>query len=103
MKWFLRVVSIAFLVVGCGPKVLINSDQKSFNFTTTVDYDKVITDDAHTKKGLFDVHKVKDHYYFEIPDSLLGRDILVVTRFIKTPAGAGNYGGEEIGEKNNLL
>ncbi|WP_417360770.1 zinc-dependent metalloprotease [Galbibacter sp.] len=99
MKWFLRVVSIAFLVVGCGPKVLINSDQKSFNFTTTVDYDKVITDDAHTKKGLFDVHKVKDHYYFEIPDSLLGRDILVVTRFIKTPAGAGNYGGEEIGEK----
>src|SRR5699024_6386379 len=45
------------------------------------------------------IHKVKNQYYFEIPDSLLGRDILVVTRFIKTPAGAGNYGGEEIGEK----
>src|SRR5690606_33568523 len=76
---------------------------KSFNYTKTVDYDKVITDDALTKEGLFDIHKVKNQYYFEIPDSLLGRDILVVTRFIKTPASAGNYGGEEIGEKTSYL
>src|SRR5690606_19547877 len=99
MKWFLKVVCIVFLFGGCGPKALVNPNQESFNFTNTVDYEKVITDDAITKQGLFKVHKVKDHYYFEIPDSLLARDILVVTRFIKTPAGAGNYGGEEIGEK----
>src|SRR5690606_15151710 len=71
----------------------------SFTKVSVKEYDKVITDDALTKEGLFDVHKVNNHYYFEIPDSLLGRDILVVTRFIKTPAGTGNYGGEEIGEK----
>ena len=56
-------------------------------------YKEVITDKAVTKKGLFIVHKVEDKYYFEIKDSLLGREILAVTRFIKVPAGAG-YGGE---------
>ncbi len=56
-------------------------------------YKEVITDKAITKKGLFIVHKVEDKYYFEIKDSLLGREILAVTRFVKVPAGAG-YGGE---------
>jgi len=56
-------------------------------------YKEVITDKAVTKKGLFIVHKVEDKYYFEIKDSLLGREILAVTRFAKVPAGAG-YGGE---------
>jgi hypothetical protein len=41
------------------------------------------------------VHKQEDKYYFEIPDSLLGRDIITVTRIAKTATGAG-YGGEEL-------
>ena len=56
-------------------------------------YKDVITEKAVTKKGLFTVHKVDDKYYFEINDSILGREILAVTRYIKVPAGAG-YGGE---------
>ncbi len=56
-------------------------------------YKEVITDKAITKKGLFIVHKVEEKYYFEIKDSLLGREILAVTRFVKVPSGAG-YGGE---------
>ena len=56
-------------------------------------YKDVITDKAITKKGLFIVHKVEEKYYFEIKDSLLGREILAVTRFVKVPSGAG-YGGE---------
>ena len=62
-------------------------------------YDKIIPQEAISQTGLFAVHQVGDKYFFEIADSLLNREILVVTRFIKTPAGAGNYGGEEIGEK----
>lgn len=65
----------------------------------TKPYDKIISKDAVSHRGLFNVHEVEDRYYFEIPDSLLQRELLVVTRFIKTPAGASNYGGEEIGEK----
>lgn len=33
-------------------------------------YNKVITKDAVTDKGLFDVHKLDEKYYYEIPDSL---------------------------------
>ena len=63
-------------------------------------YKEVITDKAITKKGLFTVHKVEDKYYFEIPDALLGREILAVVRFAKVPTGAG-YGGE-IANQNTL-
>jgi hypothetical protein len=56
-------------------------------------FKEVITEKAISKKGLFTVHKVEDKYYFEIKDSLLGREILAVTRFVKVPSGAG-YGGE---------
>jgi len=46
-------------------------------------YSEVITEKARTKQGLFTVHKVEDHYYFEIPDSILGRDILMESRLSK--------------------
>ena len=58
-------------------------------------YKEIITDKAVTSNGLFTVHKVDDKWYFEIPDSILGRDILVSTRYGKTAAG-GNYGGEQV-------
>lgn len=44
------------------------------------EYDEVITDDAHTQQGIFKIHKVKQQYYFEIPHSLLGRDMLITSR-----------------------
>lgn len=46
-------------------------------------YEEIITKDAITDDGLFKVHKVKDKYYYEISDSLLGRDMLMVTRIVK--------------------
>ena len=45
-------------------------------------YSDIINDQAETDPGLFDVHKVKDKYYYEINDSLLGRDMLMVTRIV---------------------
>ena len=39
-------------------------------------YREVITEKARTDEGLFKVHKVEEKWYFEIPDSLLGRDIM---------------------------
>src|SRR6266700_3740320 len=61
-------------------------------------YKEVITDKAVSHTGLFTVHKVDDKWYFELPDSILTRDILVVTRYGKTPAG-GNYGGEQVNQQ----
>jgi len=59
-------------------------------------YKKVIDSTAVTQKGLIDVHKTKDKYLFEISDSLIGREIMTITRYAKTPAGGGVFGGEEI-------
>ena len=46
-------------------------------------YSDIITDKAVTDNGLFDVHKIDDKYYYEINDSLLGREMLMVTRIVK--------------------
>ena len=54
-------------------------------------YNQVITDKAHTEKGGITIHKVDDKYYFEVPDSLLNRDILFVSRLAGVPAGMGGF------------
>src|SRR5687767_1933268 len=46
-------------------------------------YQTVITAKAITDEGLFKCHKVDNRYYFEIPDSLLNTDILIVNRVKK--------------------
>lgn len=65
-------------------------------------YKEVITKDAKTATGFFSVHSVKDKYYFEIPDSLMNRDILVVNRISKGPVNRYKsnvgYPGDQIGE-----
>jgi hypothetical protein len=48
-----------------------------------------------TQKGLIVVLWQDDKYYFEIPNSLLGKDLLTVTRFVRMAAGAPVYGGEQ--------
>lgn len=57
-------------------------------------FDKVITKEAKTDEGLFNVHKIDKKYFFEIPNDLLGRDMLMVTRIAKTAAGIGFGGGK---------
>lgn len=39
-------------------------------------YDTVITKDAKTLRGLVVYHKVKERHFFELPEKLLGRDLL---------------------------
>ncbi|MBK9570169.1 MAG: DUF5118 domain-containing protein [Chitinophagaceae bacterium] len=55
--------------------------------TSPKPYKDVITSKAISDGGLFWVHKVEEKYYFEIPDSLFGREILVVNRISKASAG----------------
>ncbi len=58
-------------------------------------YDQVITKDAKSDTGLFDVHKIDDKYFYEIPDSLFEREMLMVTRIAKTASGIGFGGGKQ--------
>ena len=59
-------------------------------------FKEVITAKAKSSKGLVNVHKVEDKWYFEIPDSVFNREIMAVTRYTKTAAGGGIFGGEEV-------
>ena len=70
-----------------------NKDTKEASKPKT--YKDIITKDAVTDQGLFDVHKIKDKYYYEINDSLLGREMLMVTRIAKTASGIGFGGGKQ--------
>ncbi len=64
-------------------------------------YSDVITDDTETDEGVFDVHRTDETFLFEIPDSLLGRDMLLVSRIGKVPVGFPGFSpaGVKIGEQ----
>ena len=58
-------------------------------------FDDIIGKDAKSDEGLFNIHEVKDKFYYEIPDALLGKEMLMVTRIAKTANGLGFGGGKQ--------
>lgn len=59
-------------------------------------YAKLVKEGGSKKDGMFTVRHIKDDWYFEIPDSLLNRHILAVTRFKSVPQGFKLLSGEEV-------
>lgn len=101
----LLVVSVCFMALSCSTT---KKASKSKAATTAAKppakkpgkndpkpYNKVITKDAKSDKGLFTVHSLNDKYYYEIPDSLFDREMLMVTRISKTASGLGFGGGKQ--------
>ena len=58
---------------------------------TKSDYEKLVEGSKITK-GMFAVHQKKNDYYFEIPTSLLGRDLLIVNKLQRVPAELNDAG-----------
>jgi hypothetical protein len=58
-------------------------------------YREVIPASAKSQWGLFGVHEVSGKFFYEIPEAMLSRDMLMVSRIAKTLDGIG-YGGEQI-------
>lgn len=57
----------------------------------------LITDKAKSDSGLFIVYQQGDSTFFSIPDSMLGRQMLLVSRIARTATNIG-YGGEQTNE-----
>ena len=104
MRKILLLLSFVFLL-GTFSEVNAQKKKKKSNQPTPTEkkstdkngmkpYSKVITREAKSDAGLFTVHKIKDKYYYEISDSLLGREMLMVTRIAKTATGIGFGGGK---------
>lgn len=59
-------------------------------------YLKTIKEGGSVREGLFTVRHIKSDWYLEIPDSLLGRMMLAVTRFASVPQEFKMVTGEEV-------
>ncbi|WP_259068754.1 zinc-dependent metalloprotease [Mucilaginibacter sp. X4EP1] len=114
---FVSALAIAILANSCAtkkqavtPTVTIKTTSTAAGSTATATvgpakkegikkFSDVIPAKTKVDKGLFNTYKVDGKYYFEIPDSLLNREMLMVTRLAKTPADVKvsnqQYGGEE--------
>ncbi|MDR1593130.1 MAG: zinc-dependent metalloprotease [Prevotellaceae bacterium] len=80
----------------------IKADAKKTNSDEPKAFSEVITKEAVTNAGMFNVHRIKEQFFFEIPDTLLNRDILIVNRIAKSAAGLrpniNAYAGDHISE-----
>lgn len=79
--------------VAIAPSSVSSSSSRERNLIKA--YKKVVPDGAKTDEGLFTVHQVDQKYYYEIPDSLFNRDMLLITRISKAADKIG-YGGEKL-------
>ncbi len=68
-------------------------------------YKEIITDKAKSDAGLITVHQVDEKWYWEVSDSVIGRDLLIVTRISKSATGLNNgftgYAGDIV--NNNVI
>lgn len=67
-----------------GKKKNKNKSAEADSVAAKSDYEK-LTDTATVSEGMFNVLKKGKDYYFEIPSSLLGRDMLVVNKLVRVP------------------
>ncbi|MBT8401368.1 MAG: zinc-dependent metalloprotease, partial [Rhodothermia bacterium] len=61
-------------------------------------YAEVVTSEAETDDGLFRVHRIDQKLLYEIPDTLLEREMLLVSRVARTANRVG-YGGQKANTK----
>ena len=98
MKFALSILFCAISLTGYAQDKT-NKKIDSSQVKAVVSYEKLIPKTALSKQGMFDVKSTDNKWYFEIPDSLLNRYILAVTRYVAMPQGAGSFGGEKANEQ----
>ncbi len=84
MRLIVPYALIALLLYSCTTTQTISQSTPSSTSNSDT-YSSVITNDAISMQGVLDVHLVDDKIYYEIPDSLLGRDFLMVSRVAAVP------------------
>ena len=87
LQSILTIIFCSFLTVG-----LFAQKKDKKEKVPIKSYKKLITSNSVTDEGFFKIHKVDDKYYFEIPNDLLEREILIVTRLSGTGEGRGVAG-----------
>ncbi len=108
MRHIVQILSLfllsGFLIVGCATTETAQESERASERPSRAagggpssnndikPFSDVIKDSFDKDEGLFNVYKDKNTYYYEIPDSILGREMLMVSRIARTADGIA-YGG----------
>ena len=112
MKKYITLLLLAAATIGYAQKVPATKDTIVKDTTKTKtpekpaektpeqkraeEYDKLIKKKGLERNGVFTVRKIEDKWYFEVPDTLINRYFLCVTRLKAAPQNFGLYAGEKI-------
>jgi hypothetical protein len=104
VRWtrFASIVLLAGLLVGCASTQSTSNGGASSAAAAQADdengpkpFDEVVPDTARTDAGLLTTHRFQDKLYVGIPDSLLGRELLMVSRVAQAQSDLA-YGGQKV-------
>ncbi|MES2777338.1 MAG: zinc-dependent metalloprotease [Bacteroidota bacterium] len=96
---FIALLGICSSSLVAQPKKDKQPDVKADTVKKASPLSAIITKNTESKIGLISIHKTGDKYYFEIPDSILKRELLVTNWLVKVPGGSPKFGGEIMGQK----
>ncbi|MDX1629580.1 MAG: zinc-dependent metalloprotease [Fulvivirga sp.] len=93
----MRIVSIFILIIFYAAALPANAQKKKNKKKEQTEekkdkfkkYEQIVKKGTETDEGLFNVHINDEDYYYEIPFSMLNKDLLWVTRISKIPSGLG--------------
>jgi hypothetical protein len=94
MKKTIFISLVALMSMGAYAQESFSGVKSDFASTISKAYSEIIQPSTISKPGLFGVHKTGEKYFFEIPDSILTRELLLTNWLVKVPGGSPKYGGE---------
>ena len=78
--------AVVLLATACGPAAQVQQEQTNLNEMSN------LIEAADTDEGLFDVHRTGERILYEIPEEMLGRDMVLLTRFREKEAWYFEFG-----------
>ncbi|MEP1150083.1 MAG: DUF5118 domain-containing protein [Balneola sp.] len=87
------LITSSLLLFGCQTTQAVSTSQERTSTTST----------AQVDEGLFKVHQTDGKIFYEIPESLLGRDLAILSRIAKTAEGLGWGGGSSSGSTSGTV
>ncbi|MDX1665834.1 MAG: zinc-dependent metalloprotease, partial [Saprospiraceae bacterium] len=107
-RWvILPILCFGLLVLDVHPLMSQESESEASDSTKTEKkgdfkpFDEVIPEEATSDEGLFTLHFADDKLYFEIPDSLLDAEMLLISRIAQRPSDLSPYinAGSKVNEQ----
>ncbi|WP_064965554.1 zinc-dependent metalloprotease [Tenacibaculum ovolyticum] len=88
----LKTISLLFLIITTSVFAQKEEEKKdSIKKNNKISYSK-LKKEGNKKTGIFNIYKLKEDIYFEIPDSLFSKDFLIVNKISKVPFELNGHG-----------